>query len=89
MATKKTLKTAPVSDIIDRLEDVKTDVDDYFVIIEAINEIHQLRGDLKETQASYGLRYEEGYGEGYEDGNRDGFKNGFNSARREFEKEKE
>ncbi len=76
-------------DIVDKLEDVKTDVEDYFVIVEAVNEIQQLRGDLKETQASYGLRYEEGYGAGYEDGEREGFKNGFNSARREFEKEKE
>lgn len=46
-------------DIIDKLNEVKTDVTDYFIIVEAVNEIISLRHQINELKAKgvdYGHR---------------------------------
>jgi len=55
-------------DLIDRLNNVKTDVNDYFVIVDAVNAITALRNRLKEMSEDIGLQRDDAWDEGYAHG---------------------
>ena len=52
-------------DLIDRLNNVKTDVDGYFVIVDAVNAITTLRTKLKEMSEDICLQRDDAWDEGY------------------------
>ena len=58
------------ADLIDRLDNVKTDVNDYFVIVDAVNAITALRTKLKELSEDIGLQRDDAWDEGYAHGYR-------------------
>ena len=53
------------ADLIDRLNNVKTDVNDYFVIVDAVNAITTLRTQLKELSEDICLQRDDAWDEGY------------------------
>lgn len=53
------------ADLIDRLNNVKTDVNDYFVIVDAVNAITALRTKLKEMSEDVGLQRDDAWDEGF------------------------
>ena len=53
------------ADLIDRLHNVKTDANDYFVIVDAVNAITTLRTKLKEMSEDICLQRDDAWDEGY------------------------
>jgi len=66
------------ADLIDRLSNVKTDANGYFVIVDAINAITTLRTKLKEMSEDICLQrddvWDEGFSHGYSRGIEEGQK---------------
>jgi len=58
------------ADLIDRLNNVKTDVNDYFVIVDAVNAITALRSRRKELSEDIVLQRDDAWDEGYAHGYR-------------------
>jgi hypothetical protein len=79
------------ADLIDRLNNVKTDVNDYFVIVDAVNAITALRNRSKELSEDIGLQRDDawddgfahGYSRGEDEGQKTGYKNGYDTALKE------
>ena len=53
------------ADLIDRLHNVKTDANDYFVIVDAVNAITTLRTKLKEMSEDICLQRDDAWDEGF------------------------
>ncbi len=53
------------ADLIDRLSNVKTDANGYFVIVDAINAITTLRTKLKEMSEDICLQRDDAWDEGF------------------------
>ena len=60
------------ADLIDRLNNVKTDVNDYFMIVDAVNAITALRNKVKELSEDVGLQRDDAWDEGYACGREQG-----------------
>jgi hypothetical protein len=60
------------ADLIDKLNNVKTDADDYFVIVDAVNAITILRTKLKELSEDIGLQRDDAWDEGFTCGREQG-----------------
>lgn len=58
---KKKPNPEPMTDVIERLKEVQTNANDYFVIVEAMNEIHSLRSRVS-------WMYEDAWQDGYKEG---------------------
>ena len=65
---RETCNCEYAADLIDRLNNVKTDVNDYFVIVDAVNAITALRNRLKEMSEDIGLQRDDAWDEGYAHG---------------------
>ena len=77
----------PADDLIDRLHNVKAGASDYFVIVEAVNEITALRTKLEELSDTVGIQrddaWDEGFAHGYsrgEEEEKSAFKNGYDTG---------
>lgn len=53
------------ADLIDRLNNVKTDANGYFVIVDAVNAITKLRTKLKEMSEDICLQRDDAWDEGF------------------------
>jgi hypothetical protein len=60
------------ADLIDRLNNVKSDVNDYFVIVDAVNAITALRTKLKELSEDICLQRDDAWDEGFACGREQG-----------------
>jgi len=64
------------ADLLDKLNNVKTDANDYFVIVDAVNAITILRTKLKELSEDICLQRDDAWDEGYAHGYSRGIEEG-------------
>ena len=65
LLSKETCNCEHSADLIDRLSNVKTDANDYFVIVDAVNAITTLRTKLKEMSEDICLQRDDAWDEGF------------------------